>query len=213
MDKVFGDYDQAGLDAEYDNRAKVPDSVELLRRSADLSRKWRQRQTGELNMPFGPGADEVLDIFPAKAGPAPIRVFIHGGYWRMMPKDDYSYVACALTPQGCATVAVNYGLIPTIDMDELVRQCRSAGVSSMTNLNSMPKRRPATAPCIWSPVGQARCYGDEWPEYLRQSEALAAAWRRHGIDVEVIVMPGQNYFTTVDQLSDPDAALSRLIRR
>jgi arylformamidase len=66
MDKVFGDYDQAGLDAEYDNRAKVPDSMEFLRRSADLSRKWRPGQTGELNIPFVPGADEVLDIFPAK---------------------------------------------------------------------------------------------------------------------------------------------------
>ena len=55
--------------------------------------------------------------------------------------------------------------------------------------------------------------GDEGPEYLRQSEALAAAWRRHGIDVEVIVMPGQNHLTMVDQLSDPDAELSRLIQR
>ena len=30
MTKIFGDYDQAGLDAEYDNRAKVPNTLAML---------------------------------------------------------------------------------------------------------------------------------------------------------------------------------------
>lgn len=53
--------------------------------------------------------------------------------------------------------------------------------------------------------------GEEGPEYRRQSEDLAAAWRGHGVDVEVAVLEKQNHFTIVEQLSDPDAELSRLI--
>ncbi|MBC8239841.1 MAG: alpha/beta hydrolase [Alphaproteobacteria bacterium] len=291
-EKIFHDYDQAGLDAEYDNRAKVPDAMDYLSRSADLSRDWRQLRGGDLNIPFGAGVDEVLDIFPAEngtAGPVPIQVFFHGGYWRMLSKDDYSYVARAFTPMGCTTVVVNYGLIPNIDMDEIVRQCRAAlawiygnaagfggdrerifisghsagghlvamlmatdwpafanqlpppphlpidlvkggcGISGLYDLEPIrlcflnddlklsPEAAARNSPVHLVPGGTGRLLlavgADEGPEYLRQSEALAATWRRHGINVEVIVIPGQNHFSIVDQLCDPDAKLSQLILR
>ena len=50
----------------------------------------------------------------------------NGGYWHRLDKADFSFVARGLRPAGAVTVVVNYGLIPTIDMDTLVRQCRSA---------------------------------------------------------------------------------------
>ncbi|SVC89110.1 uncharacterized protein METZ01_LOCUS341964, partial [marine metagenome] len=37
MTKIFGDYDQAGLDAEYDNRAKVPNTLAMLADFAERS--------------------------------------------------------------------------------------------------------------------------------------------------------------------------------
>ncbi|MBL6951938.1 MAG: alpha/beta hydrolase [Alphaproteobacteria bacterium] len=288
-EKIFGVYDQAGLDAEYDNRAKVSGSADFIRKFAEDSQEWRQQLTGQLNIPFGPGADEVLDLFPGPGGgngPAPIQVFIHGGYWKALSKDEFSYVARAFTPKGCATAVINYGLIPNISMDELVRQCRAAlawlyrnaagfgadparifisghsagghlvammmatdwpafdggspalprdlvkggcGISGLYDLepirlcflnddlklslqetirNSPLRLTPtATSPLLLA-VG-----GDEGPEYLRQSEVLAAAWSRHGIAVEVAVLPGQDHFTIVDQLADPEADLSRLIQR
>ncbi|MDA1099578.1 MAG: alpha/beta hydrolase [Proteobacteria bacterium] len=286
-DKVFGDYDQTGLDAEYDNRAKVSGSSDSIQKFADDSRELRQRLTGQLNIPFGPGADEVLDLFPSPnsaAGPAPIQVFIHGGYWKLLSKDDFSYVVRAFAPKGCATAVINYGLIPDIDMDELVRQCRAAlawiyrnaagigadperifisghsagghlvammmatdwpafddhlpklpldlvkggcGISGLydlepirlcflnddlklgtaeTDRNSPVRLAPAGLSPLLLTVG-----GDEGPEYLRQSETLAAAWRQYGVEVAVAVLPGQNHFTIVDQLNDPEADLSRLI--
>ena len=53
--------------------------------------------------------------------------------------------------------------------------------------------------------------GEEGPEYLRQSEDLAAAWRHHSIDVDVVVQEGHDHFTIVEQLSVPDSKLSKLI--
>ena len=126
---VYGTYDQAGLDREYDNRNKVAGALGFMKSFADDSADLRQQLAGQRDIRFGPGVDEVLDVFPAAEGtpgPAPIQVFIHGGYWKMLSKDEFSYVARAFSPKGAATVVVNYGLIPTIDMDELVRQCRAA---------------------------------------------------------------------------------------
>jgi arylformamidase len=55
-----------------------------------------------------------------------VHVFVHGGYWQRLDKSDSSFVARALQPSGVAVVVINYALIPTVDMDELVRQCRAS---------------------------------------------------------------------------------------
>ena len=75
-----------------------------------------------------------------------------------------------------------------------------------TDRNSPVRLAPAGLSPLLLTVG-----GDEGPEYLRQSETLAAAWRQYGVEVAVAVLPGQNHFTIVDQLNDPEADLSRLI--
>jgi len=128
MTKIFGDYDQASLDAEYDNRAKIPNTKKVLEEFANRSADTRREIGGKLGVSFGPDLEETLDIFiPPDPGDRlmPIQFFIHGGYWKMMTKDDFSYVANAFTPKGCVTVVINYGLIPSINMDEIVRQCQA----------------------------------------------------------------------------------------
>ena len=69
---------------------------------------------------------ETLDVFPADRAGAPIHVFIHGGYWYSLDKNDYSYVAQGMAPSDVATVVNNYTLAPHADMDEIVRQNRAA---------------------------------------------------------------------------------------
>lgn len=126
---IYRHYDQAGLDREYDNRTKEPgyDFAGFLARCAAHSARARQTLAAHLDVGFGPSASDTLDIFPgAGAQPTPVEVFFHGGYWRMGHKDDFDYVALGLVPHGVTTVIVNYALIPTVTMDELVEQCRRA---------------------------------------------------------------------------------------
>lgn len=124
---IFLGYDQEALDREYDNRRKVADSAHYLAWYARESAALRQEFEGRLDVPYGPGPAETLDIFPVPgAAAAPVQVFIHGGYWRALDKADFSYVARAFRAAGAATVVINYALIPSVDMDELVRQCRAA---------------------------------------------------------------------------------------
>ena len=124
---VFLGYDREALDREYDNRKKVIDSPAWLTRFEEASAAARAGMPCRLDVAYGTHPGERLDIFPAEGStPAPIHVFIHGGYWHRLDKNDFSYVARAFAPAGVATVVINYALMPTVTMTELVRQCRAS---------------------------------------------------------------------------------------
>src|SRR5262245_17581798 len=123
---IFREYDRAALDREYDNRQKVANSAELLAWYATESERTRRTLPCRLDVAYGPSAAETLDVFLPRAAGAPVQIFIHGGYWHRLDKADFSYVARGFVPGGAAVVVINYALMPTVDMDELVRQCRAA---------------------------------------------------------------------------------------
>lgn len=124
---VFGNYDRAALDREYDNRAKVTDADSYSERFGQLSIRARATLPARLDVAYGPSPAERLDVFTVPgAARAPVNVFYHGGYWKARDKADFDFVALGLQPSGVVTVVVNYALIPAVGMDELVRQCRAA---------------------------------------------------------------------------------------
>ncbi len=127
---VYLGYDQAGLDAQYNNRLRWPDYKVHFANWRAWSIETRAKLPCHLDLAFGPNPMEKLDIFPAD-GPgaprlSPIVVFIHGGYWYSLDKADHSYVAEGLRPHGIATAVNNFGLAPDTTMDEIVRQNRAA---------------------------------------------------------------------------------------
>ncbi len=128
MTPVFLDYDQERLDYHIDVRRRVPEFSVFSDRFAERSAALRGRTRCHLDLRYGPHPRERLDIFlPAGiTDPVPANLFFHGGYWRSSEKERYSYVADLLLPAGAASVVVEYALIPDVDLDELVRQCRAA---------------------------------------------------------------------------------------
>jgi len=87
----------------------------------------RARLPCQLSVSYGAGEPERLDIFSAATkGPAPIFVFLHGGYWRLLDSADSCFMAECLTKAGACVVAVNYALAPFVRLAEIVRQCRAA---------------------------------------------------------------------------------------
>jgi arylformamidase len=117
---------QAQIDAQYDVEQSVPDFMVYARHYTDESRLARHRLRCELDVPYGPTRDETLDIFPAAQAGAPVFVFIHGGYWRMLSSKEFSCVALGLNALGITTVVVNYALTPKVSIDEITRQARAA---------------------------------------------------------------------------------------
>ncbi|WEZ84666.1 alpha/beta hydrolase [Rhizobium sp. 32-5/1] len=93
-----------------------------------LSLATRESVAMEANVAYGGEPDETLDIFlPVDAKPGmPIHMFIHGGYWRMFSKEDYSCVAETITRSGAVAAIVDYSLMPKVRMDVLIAQVRKA---------------------------------------------------------------------------------------
>ncbi len=125
MNKIYGDMDRATLDREYSAVGTVPSIDPILARYAELSAEARATLPCYLDVAYGTGGDETMDVFPA--GPAaPVFVFLHGGYWRRLSKDESSFMARTFVEAGVAVAAVNYTLAPAASLDEIVRQCRAA---------------------------------------------------------------------------------------
>ncbi|ANN61048.1 alpha/beta hydrolase [Mesorhizobium sp. 2RAF45] len=80
------------------------------------------------NVAYGNGAAERLDLFfpPVGRKNIPVHIFIHGGYWRMFSRGDYSYVANTVTKAGAIAVIVDYALMPEFRMAAIVEQVRRA---------------------------------------------------------------------------------------
>jgi len=128
VEPVYLTYDQAALDRQYNNQLRVPGFADYVAGWQKESARVRVALPGERDVAFGPSADEVLDIYlPAGSGrPAPVQVFYHGGYWRAFKASDFAFVAERLVEAGAIAVVVNYALVPSVRVGELVRQCRAA---------------------------------------------------------------------------------------
>ncbi len=117
--------DSATLDRLYNNRALVPAFAEHLRRWGAHSADALRRLPQHLDLRYGPSAPECLDVFPAQGRgttPAPVMVFIHGGYWRSLDKRDHSFVATPFVQAGVCVVVVNYALCPAVQLSQITMQ-------------------------------------------------------------------------------------------
>ncbi|MSP90051.1 MAG: alpha/beta hydrolase [Alphaproteobacteria bacterium] len=126
---AYLDLNQEALDREYNNRAQRPgpEFDAFMARCAADSAEARHILPCALDIPYGPSAEETLDVFtPAGAKGAPVNIFFHGGYWRAFNKSEFSYVALGPAQRGIVTVVVNYALIPAATMATLIDQCRRA---------------------------------------------------------------------------------------
>jgi arylformamidase len=115
-------YDGAWLDRNYNNRDLVPEHPEHLRRWALESADAVRSNARVLDVRYGGGPNEHLDIFPAAQADAPVLVFIHGGYWRALDKRDHSFIAPAFTRRGACVVIPNYALAPAVTIPEITMQ-------------------------------------------------------------------------------------------
>src|SRR5262249_37171498 len=105
-DKVFLHYSQGELDRNYDQRGwiGVANAEAAIARYAARSEAARRVLKQQRDVGSGTDPDEVLDIFAPNTAGAPTLIFIHGGAWRNFTKDDYSFVAEALEPDGIHVV-------------------------------------------------------------------------------------------------------------
>lgn len=124
--KVWRELDAEALDEQL-SLDSVQDREALFARRLDLSRRARERFR-PVTLRYGEGAAETLDVYAAlpSARPAPVQVFIHGGYWRSLDATTFSFLADAFVPQGATLVVVDYPLMPEVDLASIVDACERA---------------------------------------------------------------------------------------
>lgn len=114
----------AVLEAQYNNRALVPDHPAVMARWKTGSEAARAAHPPE-TLHYGPGERERIDWFDSGKG-APVVVFIHGGYWQALDAGWFSFVAPPLLARGVSVAIPTYDLAPTVRLGRIVDQMRTA---------------------------------------------------------------------------------------
>jgi arylformamidase len=108
----------------YNNRAAVPEHPQWFERWAQASREARERYAPQLDLRYGFGPKETLDLFLPSGAARGTLVFVHGGYWRALDKSDHSFVAGPFVEQGIAVAVQNYDLCPQVTIATIVEETR-----------------------------------------------------------------------------------------
>ena len=109
-------------------RDHVADFDGYVSQYAERSATTRSRLRSQLDVAYGAAPEERLDLFfpPDLVGPAPVHLFVHGGYWRMFAKSDFSFVAETVTSAGAIAAVMDYALMPAVRMETIVSQVKRA---------------------------------------------------------------------------------------
>ena len=128
---VYAKFDQENLDREYSPSSRVDDINVFLQRytneSAAAKRDAVAQGLCDVDIGYGDGAEETLDMFmPRQADSAPLHIYIHGGYWQLLSKDDSCFAAPVFQKYGSCFAAVNYTLAPDQTLSGIVEENRRA---------------------------------------------------------------------------------------
>jgi arylformamidase len=124
MSYVYRSFTREQIDKQYDVTANIVNRDALIRRFVDDSKQYAFESPCELDVAFGAHVDERADIFYPKKllSPAPVVVFIHGGYWHKFTKQEWSFIAASLCERGAIVVVPTYSLCPKVCVSEILRQ-------------------------------------------------------------------------------------------
>jgi arylformamidase len=118
-------------EAEYNNRARVPEHPEIFarwtREAEDYRAEAMKERRAELGLQYGATLRQTIDLFsPKGGGSAPLALFVHGGYWRSLEPSMFSQAARGANARGIAVAVVGYDLCPQVTIAEIIDQIRHA---------------------------------------------------------------------------------------
>jgi len=132
---IYGTYDQATLDRQYNAREAVPDHPAVIAAWDAAGAAVAARLARRADIPYAPGERRAVDVYPAGPG-APVLVFLHGGYWQWRDRKDFAFLAGPWVDAGVTVVMAGYPLAPGARMGEIVAACRLALVWTLTRIES-----------------------------------------------------------------------------
>jgi arylformamidase len=111
---VFLHYDQAALDAAYDQAAYAPNREQLIRRRIRDSQLARRHIGEPERVAYGSAEIERLDIYRTQCEAAPVFVFIHGGAWRSGRSQEFAGPAEMFLAAGAHYVVPDFAWVQDV---------------------------------------------------------------------------------------------------
>ena len=121
--------DAAARDVAYSPSKALPDGdlTPYLEAYAKQSAATYAAHPHVQTLHYGAQDSQTVDLFmPETDDPAPLHIFIHGGYWQALSKRESTFPAQGFLDQGVAFAAVDYTLAPHATLDEITAECLDA---------------------------------------------------------------------------------------
>lgn len=183
------------LARRYNNGAAVPDWQDtLLPRWQRESERVRAAAGGHRDVAYGPRERNRIDTFtPQGAAPAggwPTLVFIHGGYWQRLYKDDWSVIAAPFVANGMAAAIIGYTLCPQTTIRGIAGEVEAAITHLWREAQSLALNRDRFALAGHSAGGHltAWCMATDWTAHGLPATPFVSATAISGLfDLEPLV--------------------------
>jgi arylformamidase len=132
------------LDKAYNNSLAVINSAEIVQSWVQSSISAKQSLQGDRDLSYGDSKFQSFDFFSA-GNNAPVIVFLHGGFWQMRSKDDFTFIAPPLVEAGLSVAMLGYRLAPHANMHEIVQDVRDG----LKAIRAHMKEKNITSKKIW----------------------------------------------------------------
>jgi arylformamidase len=129
----YRNYDLKELEREYSPSSCINDINIYIQQYIEQSRQAlsiaKQQEKVLEDKKYGNNPDENLDLylpFESVKNKRKLQVYIHGGYWQELTKNESSFAATNFQQQGYYFAVINYSLAPDVSLTEIVEQNRQA---------------------------------------------------------------------------------------
>lgn len=119
---LYRGMDRAALDAAYNNVKAVADFGAVLADFQSRSASVYARHDWRRNLEYGNGERERFDLARGQGPQAPTVIYIHGGYWQSLTKEDFAFVAEGPLGLGYNVILAEYTLAPQASMTQMVAE-------------------------------------------------------------------------------------------
>src|ERR1700744_5542243 len=93
MNTLYRGMDRVALDAAYNNVKAVADFPAVFAGFRTRNAAFYESTDCARNLPYGKGERERFDLIRSRAATAPTVIYIHGGYWQTLSKEDFAFIA------------------------------------------------------------------------------------------------------------------------
>jgi arylformamidase len=122
---LYRGMDRVTLGAAYNNTKAIPDFAAVLAGFQSRSAALYETAVCQRDLRYGERPRQRFDLFHSRDANAPTLIFIHGGYWQTLSKENVAFVAAGPIAHGFNVVLVEYTLAPHASMTQIVDEIGS----------------------------------------------------------------------------------------